>query len=143
MQRQVAGVDGRPFAENRGPFEHIAKLSYVPWPFVLEERLSCLARQTSGRATEGPADLLQKALAQRHDVGRPLAQRRNLDVEDPEAVEQVLTKLAALDSFAEIAVRGCDDADVRLQEARAAEPLELAFLENAAGTWPARIDSSR
>jgi hypothetical protein len=37
----------------------------------------------SGGPAEGPADLLQKGLAQRHDVGRTFAQRRNLDVEDP------------------------------------------------------------
>ena len=108
----------------------LRKLSDVSRPVILEERLSCLARQPSGGPAERPADLLQKGLAQRHDVGRTFAQRRNLDVEDPEAVEQVLAKVAALDGFAQVAVGGGDDADVRLQEARPAEPLELAFLQH-------------
>ena len=108
----MVGADGRPFAENRRPFQDVAKLSDISRPFVLEERLSCLARQTSGWPAEGPADLLQKGLAQRHDVGRTFSQRRNLDIEDPEAVEQVLAKVAALDGFAQVAVGGGDDADV-------------------------------
>ena len=53
-----------------------------------------------------------------------------VDVEDPEAVEQVLAKVAALDGFAQVAVGGGDDPDVRLQEARPAEPLELALLQH-------------
>ena len=130
-RRQMVRVDERAFTENRGPLQHIAKLSNVARPVVLEKRLSCLARQTSGWPAEGPADLLQKRLAQRNDVGRTLAQRRNLDVEDAEAVEQVLAKVAALDGFPQVAVGRGDHPDVRLQEARPAEPLELALLQHA------------
>ena len=108
-------VDERAFTENRGPLQDVAKLSNVSRPVILEKRLSCLPRQTSGWPAERPADLLQKGLAQRHDVGGTLAQRRNLDVEDAEAVEEVLAKLAALDGFSQIAVGRGDDADVRLQ----------------------------
>ena len=76
-------VDEGAFTENRGPLQDVAQLSNVSRPVILEERLSCLARQTSRWPAEGPADLLQKGLAQRHDVGGTLAQRRYLDVETP------------------------------------------------------------
>ena len=112
------------------PLQDVAKLSNIPRPVILEKGLSRIARQTSGWPPEGPADPQQKHLAQRHDDAT-LAQRRNLDVEDAEAVEQVGAKVAALNGFAKVAVRRGGDPDVRLQEARAAEPLELAFLQNA------------
>jgi hypothetical protein len=96
-----------------------------------EQSVSRICCQTDWRPAEGRADVLQKRLAHRHDVGRTVAQRRNLDVEDTKPVEQVLPKPAALDGFAQVAVRGGDDADVRFQQARPAEPLELALLQNA------------
>ena len=78
-------VDERAFAENRCPLQDIAELSDVSRPLILKERLSCLTRQTGGWPAEGPADLLQKGFARRHDVGGTLAQWRNLDVgRDPE-----------------------------------------------------------
>ena len=49
---QMVRVDERAFAQNRGPLEDIAKLSNVPRPLILEKRLSCLARQTSGWPAE-------------------------------------------------------------------------------------------
>src|SRR5687768_4474733 len=123
-------LDKRAFAENRRALQDVPNLSNVPWPLISEKGLSCLARQTSGRPPEGPADLLQKDFAQRHDIDGTLAQGRDLDVEDPEPIEQVLAKVAALDGFAQVAVGRGDDADVRFQEARPAEPLELALLQH-------------
>ena len=111
-------VDERAFTENRGPLQDVAKLSNVSWPVISEKGLSCLARQTGGWPAEGPADLLQKHFAQRHDIGGTLAQGRDLDVEDAEPVEQVLAKFAALDGFPQIAVGRGDHPDVRLQEPR-------------------------
>src|SRR4029450_8602684 len=124
-------VDERAFTENRGPLQDVAKLSNVPGPVVLEKRLSCLARQTSGGPPERRANLLQGYIAQRHDIRGTFAQRRNPDVEDAEAVEQVLAKLAALDGFPQVAVGRGDHPDVRLEKARPPQPLELALLQDA------------
>src|SRR4030095_4752468 len=95
-------VDERAFAQNRRPLQDVAKLSNIPRPVILEKGLSRIARQTSRWPAEGPADLVQKRFAQRHDVGATVAQRRNLDVEDTQAVEQVFAKVAALDGFAKV-----------------------------------------
>ena len=127
----MAHVDRPAVTEDRCPLQDVAQLSHVAGPLVLEKRGSCLARQFSGSSSEGPADLLQKAVAQRHDVRGTIAQRRNLDVEDAEAVEQVLAKGAALHRFPQVAVGRGDHPDVRLDEPRAAEALELAFLKHA------------
>src|SRR4029434_238424 len=124
-------VDERAFRENRRPFQGVAKLSDVAGPVIASKCVSCIACQTSRWPAQGSADLLQKRLGQRNDVGRTFAQGRDLDVEDREAIEQVLAKVAALDGFAQIAVRRGDHTDVRLQKACPPEPLELAFLQNA------------
>src|SRR5882724_5833360 len=97
---------------------------------MAEERLARVLRQTRRRPAERLADLLQEGPAEREDVDRSFAQRRNADVEDLEPIEEVLAKVAAVDRFAQVAVRRGDDADVRLDHPRAAEPLELAFLQN-------------
>jgi len=56
---------------------------------------SRLARQLGRGTADRPADLLEKRLAQRHDVGRAGTQRWKLDVEDTETVKEILAKLAA------------------------------------------------
>src|SRR5678816_2341844 len=127
----MAHVDRLALTEDCGPFQHIAKLSHVAGPLVLEKRGSCLARQFSGWSSKGPADFLQKGVAQGNDVRGTIAQRRNLDVEDAETVEQVLAKAAALHRFPQVAVGRGDHPDVRLDEPRAAEALELTFLQHA------------
>ena len=66
----MVGVDERAFAENRRALQDVAKLSNVSRPLILEKGLSCVTRQSSRRPAERPADLLQKRLAERSDIGR-------------------------------------------------------------------------
>ena len=66
-------LDQRAFAENRRALQYVPKLSNVSWPLISKKGLSCLARQTCGLPPEGPADLLQKGFAQRHDIGGTFA----------------------------------------------------------------------
>ena len=84
----------------------------------------------AGWPAERSADLLQKRLAQRNDIGATVAQRRNLDVEDAEAIKQVLAEVAPLDGFTQIAVGRGDHPDVRLHKAGPTQALELALLQN-------------
>src|SRR6185369_784855 len=104
----MAHVDRPAFTEDRRPFQDIAKLSHIPGPLVLKKCGSGLARQFSGWSSEGAADLLQRGVAQRNDVRGTIAQRRNLDVEHAETVEQVFAKAATLHCFPQVAV-GCGD----------------------------------
>src|SRR4029453_324454 len=104
-QVQMVGVNERAFAQDRGPLQDIAYVSNVSGPLILEKGVSCMARQTSGWPAERAANLLQNRFAERKDVGRTLAQRRNPDVEDAESVEQVLAKFASFEGLARIAVR--------------------------------------
>ncbi len=59
------------------------------------------------------------------------AQRRQVDGDDVQPVEQVIAELAFLDLLPQIDVGGGDDAHVHLHFADAAEVHELAVLQDA------------
>src|SRR5688572_11388881 len=76
-------------------------------------------------------DLMKEVSAQFWDVFSPLAQRRQLDRNDVEPVEQVLPEFSFLNRLLEVAVARRDDAHVDVLTEAAAYALELAFLEHA------------
>src|SRR5438045_9592187 len=65
------------------------------------------------------------------DVLTALAKRRNLDRYDAEAEEQIASKPAGFCFCREISVRRRNDANVDLDRRRAADALELLFLQDA------------
>src|SRR6185436_21086823 len=75
--------------------------------------------------------LLQEEARQRRDVFLALAQRRQAQADDVEAMEQVLAERARLDPLLEILVRRRDDANVALHRVVAADAIELAVGEDA------------
>ena len=64
-------------------------------------------------------------------VGGALAQRRDLQVHDVEAIEQVLAERAGFHHFRKIAVRGGDDADVDRHRLGSADAVDHALLDGA------------
>src|SRR5689334_7349590 len=84
--------------------------------------LRCFARWRCGR---------QEMARQLDDVLAALAQRRQPDRHDVEAIEQILAELALADGLAQIAMGGGDDADIGLDRNPPADSGELALLEDA------------
>ena len=60
LQGQMASVDERAFAQNRCPFEDVAKLSNVTRPVILKKCVLRVTGQTRRRPAKRPADFLQK-----------------------------------------------------------------------------------
>ena len=73
----------------------------------------------------------QEVVAQERQVLGAGAQRRHLDVEDVEAVVEVLAELAALHHVLQVAVGGGDDAHVDLLGLGAADRHEGPLLQHA------------
>ena len=73
----------------------------------------------------------QVVVDERRDLLAPLAQRRQAQADDVEAVEEVLAEASVGDERFEIGVGGGDDADVHLDRLRLAEAVDLARLEEA------------
>ena len=90
-----------------------------------------LVRQRPVGDAVGQGVLLGEVLGQGQDIARPLAQRRQLQVHDVEAVEQVLAERALLHRHREVAVGGGDDPDIDLHRLGAADPVDLALLQGA------------
>ena len=111
--------------------DDVVELAHVALPGQRHEQLQ-------GGAVGAFEALLQLAvvdadevLDQRRDVLAPLAQRRDLDVDDVEAVVEVVAELARLDLAPQVAVGGGDDADVDLDRRRGADRQDLLRLDGA------------
>src|SRR6266511_970923 len=77
------------------------------------------------------AELAGELDRQRLDVVRPFAQRGDPDPQHVEAIAQILAKLFFLDQLLERLVGRGHEPRRRLERLRAAEPLELAVLQEA------------
>ena len=77
------------------------------------------------------ANRRKKVIQQQRNVGRPLAERRQLNRETAQAVIQIGPKLSGGDHLFQIAIRGGDHPHVGGDGLIAADPLELLLLEHA------------
>jgi hypothetical protein len=87
-------------------------------------------RPSIGARDPGPVQE-DEVLGQERDVGQALAQRRQLEREDVDAVHQVLAELAGRHQLGQIAVSGGDDPDVDLAIAIVAQAPVLAELQDS------------
>ena len=71
-----------------------------------------LARYAFEVLVIGPVDLVEEIADEQGDVLPPLAERRDIDLNAVEAVDEVLAEGAGADAGGQVAVRGGDDADV-------------------------------
>ena len=83
------------------------------------------------RHAVGVGIFLGEMLRQFEDIGRAIAQRRDLQVDDVEPEQQILAESAFAHRIGEVAVRGCDDADVDRHRPGAADPVDHALLDGA------------
>src|SRR5260370_23005795 len=77
------------------------------------------------------AELLGEVLNQKRNILGPLAQRRNTDGKNVQAIVEIGTKLLFIDHRFEVPVGGGDQPRVGAQRPRAAQPFELALLQDA------------
>jgi hypothetical protein len=80
------------------------------------------------RLSRLPREAVQEVFYQQRNVLSACAQRRDFDRENIEPVKQVASKSAGGDGSLQVAVRGGDHANIRLNRARAADTLKLVLL---------------
>src|SRR5947199_180246 len=107
------------------------ELAHVSLPFVRAERAVGVGGEGPRRALQARRGRGEEVLDQERQVLDPLAQRRQQDRDDVQPVVQVLAEAPRLHFGLEVLVGGGEDADVDLEGAVAAHPLELALLEHA------------
>src|SRR5258705_1645049 len=117
-ERQLAACDDLAAGQHDGALDDVLELAHIPRPVVLSEPLQRLLTDRRGLRCRAVAVLREEVLDQRGDVLFAFAQRRHVDVDDVEAVEEAVAELVLLDLLLQILVRRADHADVDLDRER-------------------------
>src|SRR6185503_16228619 len=117
--------------QDHGALDHVLELADVARPVVALQQSRLLLRQRQRPMTEFLARALEEVTRDLNDVVTALAQRRHLDRENAEPVEQVLTESPFGDGLLEIAVRRRDHAHVDGMRAIVSDALVLALLQHS------------
>src|SRR5207245_1149303 len=130
VPRDVARPDFAFGGEHDHRFDEVAQLAHVAGPVGVHQDLERLRGDAVELAVVGGRELRDEAPHQERDVRPPLAQRRQIDVEDVEAVEEVVPEAAQGDLLLQGLVGRGDDAHVHLDRLRAADAEEGTVLEH-------------
>ncbi len=134
MERRgkMLGQHHAPGTEQQGgPLHHVLEFPDIAGPGIALEHVHDGQREMRPAVAAPRRELAEKVRRQRQDVFLTLAQRRQEDGKDIEAVKEVAAKAALRHHPLEVAVGGGDDAHVRPQRLHAAQTLEDPFLEHA------------
>ena len=124
-------MDDVPVADQYRALDDVLQLARIARPVIRRQHVDRRGGEPADVAAVLGRIALQEVVGEQQHVGLPLAQRRDEDREDVEAVEQVLAEAALLDRPLEILVGRGNQPDVGLQRLVAAEALELPLLQDA------------
>src|SRR5205085_11822776 len=111
--------------------DDVLELPDISGPVVFHEALESLFADRRGLRRRAVAMFREEVLDERGNVLLAIAERRHMDVDDVEPVEEVIAELLLLDLPLQVFVGRADDADVDLDRQRRADPLDLPLLEYA------------
>ena len=131
LGRQIAEADRARAGERDRALDDVFELAHVAGKIVAIERAQGVGRETEHVLAHLAREALDEALDQERDVVAPLAQRRQLEADDVEAVVQVLAELAARDVGFDVAVGRGDHPHVDFRFLGRADRTHLAFLQHA------------
>jgi len=114
-------------AESEAPRHCVPELAHVAGPGAIRPTLQQLVRQGVGCTAEQRAEVT----GQERDVAFALAQRRQRDARDRDAVEQVVAEASLLDLAVEVAARGCHQPDIDANRALPAHATDFGALDGA------------
>ena len=122
-QVQVRALHHRIPRQQFRALDRVAQFAHIARPIVGQQRGNRFIAEAQRRA--------QEIFGQRQDVLGPLGQRRQGDLDDVQAIEQILAETPFADQRRQVRIGGADDARAGLARAAGAELLELAGLEHA------------
>src|ERR1700684_2768983 len=115
--------------QNGRALQHIAQFAHVARPLVCEQRVQSVVQQPGEPTAHGSCTIDKELFRKEGNIADAVAQRRQQDVKDLEAVEKILAKGGALHRLAEISFARRDDTDVGFLEPCPAKPSKLSFFE--------------
>src|SRR5690606_6766225 len=126
-------VDADDFArghEDRA-LDGVRQLTYVARPGVCSELAQRLRLVAADRLAVSAGGTFEEVRGQPRDVLGPLTQRREMDLDRVQPVEQVLAEPALVDLATDVDVRRTDHTHIDTLRPRRTDALELAGLEHA------------
>jgi dipeptidyl aminopeptidase/acylaminoacyl peptidase len=117
--------------ERDGPLHRVHELAHVARPRVRDELARGIRGDAVHRTLRALGDLAEEFVREHEDVRATLAQRWQRDLDDVEAIVEILTEAPLGDAGLEVAVRGRHDANVDVDLAIAADGPHLALLQHA------------
>ena len=121
-----------PARQHDRALDDVLELAHVARPVVLRQQIERLRRQLEVASCLFSSPYFsRKCCDEQRDVVLAIAQRRQLDRDDVQPVEQILAEPPVLHHLPQVDVGRGDDADVDLDRLHAAEAHELALLDHA------------
>src|SRR4029434_7503212 len=118
MQPQIACADDISLGHQHGTFDGVIQFAHISWPRVTRElRCGCFVK--SGEVLAVALRMLAEEMAgQERNIGAPIAQWRQPDLDGIEPVEKVLTKVPCADLLIQVRVGGGEDEHIDLARVR-------------------------
>ena len=134
-QRDVAEGDHAVRRKDGGPVYDVFELADIARPVVLLQGARDRVGERLDRSVHYTRKTVRQVLSQQRDVITPFAQRRQRDRKHVQPVVQVVAKAVLPDFLGEIAIGRGHHTHVNIDGARAAQSLELPFLEHPQEFW--------
>src|SRR5256885_11649721 len=128
---QRLGFEDVPAAEDERPFDHVLELPDVARPTVVLENRERLRADALHRFAELRGDFSDEVRGQQRDILPPLPQGRQLNRNDVQSVEEILSQDAVGDRPGDVPVRGGDQPYIDLDVASVADAADLPLLDHA------------
>ena len=130
--RQVGRVMAvRSGGEDNAALDGVFQLADVAGPLVVHQQAERFGGELAGLEAVFFGVELEEMRGEQRDILLAVAQRRQVERDDVEAVEEVFAEAALFDGLLQVDVGGGDDADVDLDFVGAAEMHEAAVLQHA------------
>src|SRR5580700_7768613 len=131
LKVSVGHAQDRAAGKNHSSLDHVLQFADVARPLVIGECCHGVRRDGIDRLVQLARGLLNKMLDQKWNVFGPLAEWRNGNGEDVQAVVEIAAKLSLEDHSLQVAMGRGDDTNVYFLCSRTSQPLELALLQHA------------
>jgi hypothetical protein len=105
--------------------QHITQFAHVARPVVCEQCVQRVVQQPRDPTAHRSCAIGKELFRQRPNIADAVAQRRQQDVKNLEAVQKILAKGAAFHRVGDVAVARCDDTDVLLSYVGKPEALPI------------------
>src|SRR5207249_317608 len=118
-------------ADRYEPLDQIFQLADVARPPVLLQDSHRGIGHALNSLAEARVVAPQEKIREQRNIFRPLTQRRQLDRDDVDSIEQVFAEPAVLDGLLQVDVGRGDETELRFDRLGSADALDLAFLNRA------------